>query len=78
MEIRKTKLWKALSPCVRREDWPVLERELRSASEEQECQFIGSSQSLSSAFYWDDSPQGHAFWMELSHRLILAGYGDVA
>lgn len=77
--ITKTRLYLRLAPCIRKEDHPILRRELaRAFKTAEEWHNKGDATRLDEAFIWNDSPQGHDFWAELSARLSAAGYGDVS
>jgi hypothetical protein len=79
-EIKKTRLYRTLAPCVRKEDREELARMLAmvggSAFESWAGVPRGGMESvrLVSAFWWRDTPQGHDYWKTLSLRLLGAGH----
>lgn len=72
-EIKKTRLYRTLAPCARKEDREELARMLAMVSP---CPFMSGmdSVSLMSAFPWGATPQGGAYWAELYVSLREAGH----
>lgn len=71
-EIKKTRLYRTLAPCVRKEDREELARML--AMVPKEATWVGfESDSLGAAFIWSLVPN-EAFWLELKRRLESAGH----
>lgn len=77
-EIKKTRLYRTLAPCVRKEGREELARMLAmvpdSAVPSGESGYGWDSPYLSAAFSWMRSPQGFDYWMKLSNRLARAGH----
>lgn len=79
-EIKKTRLYRTLAPCVRKEDREELARMLamvdwKLTARDRDVQWSGlDSTKLIRAFYWEDTPQGHYYWKELSDSLNEAGF----
>jgi hypothetical protein len=72
-EIKKTRLYRTLAPCVRKEDWEELARMLAMVNPADHMSgFAGEY--LRCAFLWRSTPQGRDYWLELSRRLKAAGH----
>lgn len=72
-EIKKTRLYRTLAPCVRKEDREELARMLAMVKPRYEYA-IYDTESLAAAFVWSDTPQGYEYWSELSRSLSRAGH----
>lgn len=77
-EIKKTRLYRTVAPCVRKEDREELARMLAMAPAEAFASLgyirgLASSR-LSFAFWWDETPQGADYWADLSRSLRIAGH----
>lgn len=77
-EIKKTRLYRTLAPCVRKEDREELARMLAMVpgSAVRWWQDGFEARALFIAFMWGDTPQGGAYWQELDERLCAAGHYD--
>lgn len=74
-EIKRTKLYRTLAPCIVKKDREELARMLAMVDWAPDPLFLGSaSDKLTHAFEWADSPQGFYYWWVLSARLARAGY----
>lgn len=72
-EIKKTRLYRTLAPCVRKEDREELARMLGIASDAP-AKFNDQADRLLIAFVWSLTPQNASYWRELSLRLREAGH----
>lgn len=65
--VKDSNLYKTLKKAVRKEDHAELLRML---------EMVGpiNHENLCIAFSWVNSPQGYAYWNELSERLFEAGH----
>lgn len=76
MKVKDSPLYKTLCEAVRKEDHTELLRMLEMVDWQSDA--IGwrgrDSTKLAQAFSWAKSPQGVAYWCELSHRLQRAGW----
>lgn len=73
-EIKKTRLYRTLAPCVRKEDREELARMLAMVRVDH-CVWLGmGGDALRRSFNWRTSPQGWGYWVKLSHRLFNAGH----
>jgi hypothetical protein len=78
-DVTKTKLYRALKPCIRKEDHAELRRMLEMVWEYETNDWTKvDCGRLSWAFPWGLSPQGSDYWSTLSNRLRAAGFGEVA
>ena len=78
-DVRTTRIYKRLLPCIRKQDRKEFTRMFQMAADSQDYPpFLGYADGLSWGFTWDKTPQGHAYWEQLSAALVDAGHGDVA
>lgn len=76
-QIKKTRLYRTLAPCVRKQDRKELARMLAMVDwDKAKFGRWGGTRAvrLSSAFDWDESPQGFGYWNDLSVSLAVAGH----
>lgn len=73
-EIKKTRLYRTLAPCVRKEDREELARRLSAVSVVPGICFDPLSTRLITAFCFSESAEGHEYWWELRYRLSIAGH----
>ena len=78
MTATKTRLYKSLKPCVRKEDHAELARMLQMVMDSGDKCWFSDQTSITTAFSWSETPQCFSYWHALSHRLKRAGSGDVA
>lgn len=67
-EIKKTPLYKRLSPYIIKRDRPEFARMLAMANPIH----VDADTRLDESFYWARTPQGYEYWLELNNRLIPA------
>lgn len=76
-EIKRTKLYRTLAPCIVKKDREELARMLAMVPEIAKRGPGGNgfaSARIMWAFWWDETPQGSHYWRELSDRLGDAGH----
>ena len=73
-EIKKTRLYRTLSPCVRKEDREELARMLAMVPVGGYSGMNANCPNMTIAFTWSTSPQGYAYWHTLYKRLKAAGH----
>lgn len=73
-EIKKTRLYRTLAPCVRKEDREELARMLAMVPARELGGLDPDAIRLGQAFLWDITPQGKDYWQELYFRLYAAGH----
>lgn len=76
MNIENSVLYRTLKRQVRKQDHPDLLRMLQlvADSSRPEGDFDPECELLAGAFLWKSTPQGHAYWQELSDRMRAAGH----
>lgn len=72
-EIKKTRLYRTLAPCVRKKDREELARMLAMVPQVALDEGM-DSRDLTLAFIWAATPQGAKYWHELSISLQRAGH----
>lgn len=76
-EIKRTKLYRTLAPCIVKKDREELARMLAMVPESAKRgpgRDGFDSVQITAAFWWDETPQGSHYWRELSDRLERAGH----
>lgn len=75
-EIKRTKLYRTLAPCIVKKDREELARMLAMVPESAiDYRYVGfGSDTLHAAFNWCDTPQGIWYWSLLCSRLRNAGH----
>ena len=68
MDIRKTEVYRANAPLIRRQDRREFARMLGLAKKTK-CRFDPSAKMIITAFVWSETPQGHEYWWTLHMRL---------
>lgn len=77
-DVKNSRLYKTLCKAVRRQDHAELLRMLEMVPESAKRGPGGRGMEhaeLTSAFWWDETPQGCDYWFELRKRLEEAGHG---
>ena len=74
MNIKETVLYKTLCRQVRKEDHAELVRMLELVRDRYRYTIYWNTQRLKYAFDWANTPQGDAYWRELSNRMCDAGH----
>ena len=72
-EVKKTKLYRTLAPCIVKRDREELARMLAMVSDDAMWDGMTSPR-LREAFWWQETEQGQDYWEALSDSLLYAGH----
>lgn len=78
IDVRTTRIYKRLLPCIRKQDRKEFTRMFQRAADYGPAAFYPNARSLMYAFWWRNTPQGEAYWAKLHTRLRDGGYSEIA
>lgn len=73
-EVKKTRLYRTLSPCIVKKDREELARMLAMIQLDDYMTHDFRVRNLREAITWLETPQGWGYWSELSNRLKASGH----